>query len=220
MPKYKLTYMNFRARAEPARMLFFMKGVEFEDIIIEDGKWLDVKHTFPLGQVPVLEVDDVIITQTRPLTRYLGREFGYYGKTNLEAAQIDSVMDVCDDIHIAARPIYRYQGAGEFDPKKYEVENAEVLKEYREVVVPGFLSQLQTLFLMNKNDDGYFVGKEITIADLYYFATFDYVEIYKKDMFAGFPKMAALYKKIMAHDKVAEYLKKTDYGNNPMDKYK
>ena len=31
---------------------------------------------FPLGQVPVLEVDDVIITQTRAITRYLGREFG------------------------------------------------------------------------------------------------------------------------------------------------
>ena len=39
-------------------------------------------------------------------------------------------------------------------------------------------------------------------------------------MFAGFPKMADLYKKILAHEKVAEYLKKTDYGNHDMDRYK
>ena len=61
---------------------------------------------------------------------------------------------------------------------------------------------------------------QLTIADLYYFATFDYVEIYMKDPFEGFPKMAALYERILKHKKVAEWLKKTDYMKHPFDQLK
>ena len=52
---------------------------------------------------------------------------------------------------------------------------------------------------------------QLSIADLYFFAAFDFAQIFKKDMFDGFPKMAALYNKIMDHEKVAEWLRKTNY---------
>ena len=61
---------------------------------------------------------------------------------------------------------------------------------------------------------------QLTISDLYYFVAFDFVEIFTSDPFAGFPKMEALYEKIKAHRKVAEWLKKTNYGTNPMDGFK
>ena len=44
MPRYKLTYFNFRYRAEPARILFFMNGVEFEDVIVGE-EWTNIKHS-------------------------------------------------------------------------------------------------------------------------------------------------------------------------------
>ncbi|XP_072030276.1 uncharacterized protein [Amphiura filiformis] len=126
-------------------------------------------------------------------------------------------MDVCDEVVEKAGLVYTYQGPGEFDKERFKKEKKDVLQNYVEVVVPDLLSKLQTLYEMNKSTDGYFVRDELTIADLLYFAAFDFAECFMKDSFTGFPKMAALFKKIIAHKKVAEWLKKTDYGNNPMD---
>ena len=39
MPSYKLTYFNARARAELARIIFTVAGVEFEDERIEMEDW-------------------------------------------------------------------------------------------------------------------------------------------------------------------------------------
>ena len=36
MPQYKLTYFNMAARAETARMLFKLAGVEFEDVRVNE----------------------------------------------------------------------------------------------------------------------------------------------------------------------------------------
>ena len=33
-----------------------------------------------------------------------------------------------------------------------------MIKDYRQVVIPDFLKKLQTLYLMNKTEDGFFVG--------------------------------------------------------------
>ena len=42
------------------------------------------------------------------------------------------------------------------------MQRPEILKEYCEVTVPDTLKKLQTLFDMNKNEDGFFVGREVT----------------------------------------------------------
>ena len=47
---------------------------------------------------------------------------GYYGKTNLEGAQIDCVMNVCEEVMECAAPIYRYQGPGAFDKERFMVD--------------------------------------------------------------------------------------------------
>ena len=44
MPKYTLTYFNFRARAELARLIFAVAEVEYEDErIMEIDKWIKLK---------------------------------------------------------------------------------------------------------------------------------------------------------------------------------
>ena len=44
MPKYRLTYFNFRGRAELARLIFAVADVEYEDErITEIEKWMKLK---------------------------------------------------------------------------------------------------------------------------------------------------------------------------------
>ena len=46
MPKYVLTYFNFRARAELARLLFAVGGVEFEDErVTQVEDWIKAKES-------------------------------------------------------------------------------------------------------------------------------------------------------------------------------
>ena len=49
MSRYKLTYFNFRARAESTRIAFAYGGVEYEDIRIEmlprEKEWLPIKKS-------------------------------------------------------------------------------------------------------------------------------------------------------------------------------
>lgn len=47
MPSYKLTYFDARGFAEPARMIFHLAGVEFEDYRFthESGTWEKIKDS-------------------------------------------------------------------------------------------------------------------------------------------------------------------------------
>jgi len=52
----------------------------------------------PLGQVPVLEYNGEVLSQSITIARFLAKEFGLAGKTNLEQAQADMVCDAASDL--------------------------------------------------------------------------------------------------------------------------
>ncbi len=51
-----------------------------------------------MGQLPFIIIDEVKLPQSMSIARYLAREFNLAGKTNLEQAQADAVVDTCVDI--------------------------------------------------------------------------------------------------------------------------
>ena len=56
------------------------------------------KTDMPLGQLPVLEFDGQVLSQSLTIARFLAKEFGLAGKTNLEQAQADMVIDSGNDL--------------------------------------------------------------------------------------------------------------------------
>lgn len=44
-PKYKLTYFNVKALAEPTRILLSYGGIPFEDVRIEKENWPAIKES-------------------------------------------------------------------------------------------------------------------------------------------------------------------------------
>ena len=67
--------------------------------LLEDMKSL--KPTLPFGQLPVLEVDGVIIGQSMAIARFLANEYGIAGSSNMVKAQVDEVVDVMNDLQDA-----------------------------------------------------------------------------------------------------------------------
>ena len=52
----------------------------------------------PFGQVPILEVDGKVLSQSITIARYLARKHGLAGKNDWEEAQADVYVDCINDL--------------------------------------------------------------------------------------------------------------------------
>ena len=54
----------------------------------------------PLNVIPVLYYDGEILSQSKTIARFLAKEFKIAGKTNLQQAKADMIVDCVTDIEI------------------------------------------------------------------------------------------------------------------------
>lgn len=170
MAKPKLTYFPIAGAAEKVRLAFKMTGTDFEDVRIPFAEWPEFKKTTPWGQVPLLELDGKVISQSYAMVRYAGK----LGDGSLYPAdkqlEIDEVIGVHEDMARAFNPCM-YVG---IDPAKMghafaddDAKKAKV-KEMREAFaadqLPKFMGFYKTL--LEKSGGPFFCGDKVTIADL------------------------------------------------------
>merc|ERR1712212_993910 len=105
--KIKLTYFGLRGRAEPARLILAHAGVDYEDDRIKQEDWPTLKPKTTLGTLPILCYNGVEIGQSVAIWRFLANEFGLAGKTNLERARADMIVDCVSDLLSGAVAILR-----------------------------------------------------------------------------------------------------------------
>uniref|UniRef100_A0A914VV21 glutathione transferase n=1 Tax=Plectus sambesii TaxID=2011161 RepID=A0A914VV21_9BILA len=195
---YKLYYFNMRGRAEPARFLFHLAGVPYEDVRIEHADWPKHKEEMPWGQLPVLEVDGKKLAQSAAIYQFLAKQFGYNGKSDWETAQVQELLGSIDDIFSAMGPVFRTQDEAE---KKKLME-----KIVADTVIP-YLTRLQKRFEANGTD--YFVGNSLTVADLLFMVTFAaFKERFAPGVIEKFPKLDAFVAKVSQEPKIKEWIEK------------
>lgn len=51
----------------------------------------------PFGQVPILEIDGKMMNQSMAIARYVAKQVNLVGKNDLEALEIDSIVDSIND---------------------------------------------------------------------------------------------------------------------------
>uniref|UniRef100_A0A8R1DXB0 glutathione transferase n=1 Tax=Caenorhabditis japonica TaxID=281687 RepID=A0A8R1DXB0_CAEJA len=202
MPSYKLTYFDARGLAEPARELFHLAGVPFEDIRVRDadGSWTKIKDSTPFGQIPVLNVDGHAIPQSAAIIRYLANKFGYAGKTAEEQAWADAIVDQFKDFfNITLRPLTSAIREGK--PEE------EIAKIREEVFIPGRDAYFKILNdILEKSKSGFLVGEGLTFADLVVIENFTTLEQNGLANVAEQPKLAALREKVYSQDKLKEWI--------------
>jgi prostaglandin-H2 D-isomerase / glutathione transferase len=110
----KLNYFNVRGLAETSRILLAISGEDYEDFryplnVIDMATYQMTKDEFDkdkedgklvksMNKVPFLEVDGVIIPQSKTIERFLARRFNMMGTTEIESAQIDAICECVRDI--------------------------------------------------------------------------------------------------------------------------
>ncbi|CAF0861913.1 unnamed protein product [Adineta steineri] len=198
MPSYKLTYFNGRGRAEVSRLIFAVAGEKFEDVRYEMDQWPAHKAEMPLGQIPVLEVDGVKLPQSAAIARFLAKQFHLAGKDNFEQAKVDAVVDTIDD---------SFKG---FVPTRFEKDEAkkeELTKKYFGEELPKHLQNLETLGKLYGNGGHFFVGNQLTWADLLFY-TFAQAWIgVEADCLNNFSWLKKNRAEVEKQPKIAEYLK-------------
>jgi glutathione S-transferase len=197
MVHYKLTYFNIRGRAEPIRIIFAYLGLPYEDYRIEKKDWPNVKSTFPWGQVPVLQVDDVTLCQTLAIERFLARKYGLTGANELETTKCDEYVDAIEDLVQEWKKIAHNSD---------EAKKVELKETFLNVHAPKCLNKLSALKTSNEGSL-WLVGQSITWADLVIAAILDRFETMIDPSFLdSYPVMKALKQRVFSIPKVKEYV--------------
>ena len=107
--------------------------------------------------------------------RFIAREVGLAGNSNMESAQVDEIIDVIQDlINAGVKLFFAKDEAG--------------MKTFGEVTVPNALGQLEKK--LETRGGQYFVGNNFSWADLH---TYMYAsDLPDKSVLEGFPKLANL----------------------------
>ena len=152
-------------RAEVSRLALFIGNIQFTDYRIEKKEYeifkeigkLTNNKIAPFKQLPVLEVDGKIFSQTGTIARFCGKLSGLYPVNNdYKAALIDQIIEASQDINFMVTLSNRNK-----DPQK--------MQKAREILATKHLPKMFQ-FLENLIDDNkktpWFVGDKISIADL------------------------------------------------------
>jgi len=202
MPSYKLTYFSGRGFAEATRMLFAQAGVEYEDVRMTQESWPALKATgkAPFGQLPILEVDGQVISQSVTIMRFVAVEHGLAPSSTLERAQADMIVDAIKG-DLLPKFIKMY-----YEKEEQEKEN---LKKEIYVFLPQQLKYFENI--LATNDKGYFVGGKLSYADIYFFTSFNNIlvqgNIETPKEFADFPRVSDLYNRVMNLPNIDKWLK-------------
>ncbi|MGB5702432.1 MAG: glutathione S-transferase family protein [Polyangiales bacterium] len=201
MPKLKLTYFDIHGgRAEPARLALHIGGVAFEDDRIGFKEFGAKRAGYRFKRVPLLQIDDVELSQCNSINRYVGKLAGLYPSDALQAAYCDEAMDAVEDIT-------SQQVATMFI--KDEAEKRAARETLAEGPIALYLQAIQAL--LEARGGEYFADGQLTVADLKVMVwvrslrsgILDHVPADLPDKLA--PKLVEHLDRVLAHPKIAEY---------------
>ena len=179
----KLTYFNLRGRGEPCRVLLAYAGIKWEDERIppawdQTTTWPTLKPKTPFGQLPLLTWEGETISQSMACSRFLAKQAGLAGRTYLEQAQADEIVDVVQDLNNKTASLYF-------------AKDEEGMKKFREVTRAAALANLEKK--LESRGGQHFAGNALTWADTHVFL---YLSEQEPGLTEKYPKLADLKERV------------------------
>lgn len=206
----KVTYFaSLPGRAEAIRLALAIGGFKFTDERIQRPEWATLKPTTPWGSLPTLTLSSgAQIGQSRAALRYIGNEIGFYPIDPFEAAKVESVIDVWEDI------LTKTNAEGRGLPQE-EKESARAAVVSKGGAVYTLFEKLEK-FISENGSNGHCVGKSMTIADLFLFSFagqvlsgfFDGIPTNALD--TDFPNIMQVRKNVRNHQAVSKWYSELD----------
>ncbi|OWZ10140.1 Glutathione S-transferase [Phytophthora megakarya] len=202
-PSIKLTYFAAAGRGEAARLAFYIGDVPFEDKRLNHEQFAALKasESLPLGQVPVLEVDGEVFTQSHAILRYAGRLGGLYPVTApYLTLKIDEVLNAMGEIEEKMGPAFR-----ETDQEKKKAMREELAS----VTLPRYAGLFEARLEKMKQIPAFQSDKvyihEVAIYAFVKSLRAGYIDYIPTTVLDGYKLLNEAHDKIANHPKVKEW---------------
>ncbi|TMW63432.1 hypothetical protein Poli38472_002373 [Pythium oligandrum] len=194
-PALKFSYFSFSGRGEITRLALVYGGIPFEDDRVDFVTFGELKQTCPLGQLPLLEVDDKTFPQSMAIARYAGRLAGIYPTDPLAALKVDVVLETMMELLVeVVQFVHHNMEAAEKEKKRSELTKARLPQIYSSI---------------EKHVEGeYLLGNVISLGDLHLFdITSNMVQPNFPDFdLASFPKVQGIINAVASTPSIAKYM--------------
>ncbi|XP_042137338.1 glutathione S-transferase A4 [Peromyscus maniculatus bairdii] len=206
--KPKLYYFCGRGRMESIRWLLAAAGVEFEEEFLEtreqyeklrkDGRLL-------FDQVPMVEMDGMLLTQSRAILSYLAAKYNLYGKDLKERLRIDMYTDGTLDLMIMIASV-------PFKPPEEKEENyALIVKRAKTRYFPVFEK------ILKDHGEAFLVGNQLSWADIQLLEAILMVEELSPPVLSDFPLLQAFKTRISNIPAIKKFLQPGSQRKPPPD---
>lgn len=223
--RFELGYWAIRGLAQPIRFLLAHAEVEISEVrfginpdgsLIEDESpdWQDHKDalSLPFANLPYLidleRPDEIRLTQSNAIMRFLARRFNYYGGSVIEQTWIDLLQDEAYDFRNSI-----IETAYTLDPD-YE----KAFEEFKSTSVPRYLNGFE-YHLSNRKLQNCFVGSRISLVDFILYELIWQVRL----MVAGAitvtnrPTLHSFLESFEKDPKIMAYMAGDDYIERPIN---
>ncbi|WIA33678.1 hypothetical protein OEZ86_006797 [Tetradesmus obliquus] len=211
-----LHYANLPGRAETARLLLTLGGVEFVDKRFSYAEWPAIKPTMPFQMVPVLQMEDGrMLAEMAAIDRYCAAITGVLPADPLLLADIEQAYFFLEDIFQPTQPVM----ALERNPASTAEEKAQAWQQLLQPDGP-FKQRLALLdkWIAKRWDasSGHFLaGQQLTHVDLGLFTTLStarsgFMPCLPRDILAAYPALAGFRNAVAAAPGVAAYYAKEE----------
>nr|AAA37754.1 glutathione transferase [Mus musculus domesticus]1GUK_A Chain A, GLUTATHIONE S-TRANSFERASE A4-4 [Mus musculus]1GUK_B Chain B, GLUTATHIONE S-TRANSFERASE A4-4 [Mus musculus] len=206
--KPKLYYFNGRGRMESIRWLLAAAGVEFEEEFLETREQYEKMQKdghLLFGQVPLVEIDGMMLTQTRAILSYLAAKYNLYGKDLKERVRIDMYADGTQDLMmmIAVAPFKT--------PKEKEESYDLILSRAKTRYFPVFEK------ILKDHGEAFLVGNQLSWADIQLLEAILMVEELSAPVLSDFPLLQAFKTRISNIPTIKKFLQPGSQRKPPPD---
>uniref|UniRef100_A0A7S3VSV3 Glutathione S-transferase n=1 Tax=Dunaliella tertiolecta TaxID=3047 RepID=A0A7S3VSV3_DUNTE len=212
-PALKLFYFDIPGRAEATRLMLRLGKYPFEDYLLKREEWAELKPKMPFGQVPVLEVDGKMLSQSSAMERYVAKLTDQYPSDPWEAAKVDETA------------AFMGEWLDIFIPSFFIKDENEKIAARKQVVEEKLKPKIEKLsaLIEQAGPSNFLCGPKITYADVQVFVQLSFMvsgffQGVPSDLYASYPAVRAFHARIASLPEVAEAYK--DVTEGPRATYK
>ncbi|XP_006182443.2 glutathione S-transferase A4 [Camelus ferus] len=206
--KPKLCYFRGRCRMESIHWLLAAAGVEFEEEFLETREQyekLQKDGHLLFGQVPLVEIDGMVLTQTRAVLSYLAAKYNLRGKDLKEAVRIDMYADgTLDLMMMIAQAAFK-------PPEEKEEDLALVVQKAKTRYFPVFEK------ILKDHGEDFLVGNTFSWADIQLLEAILMVEELNASVLSDFPLLKAFKTRISNMPTIKKFLQPGRQRQPPPD---